>query len=264
MSSLFDMIRSGAEQVVKNTVTKKTEPVPKVKTKLPTGGTTKKPAASAAAAQPAAPVNTSGTDIVTWSGNGGISFFVKPNAIQGIRELSIKASVDSEDKENGGEKYAGKKNNGAVEITVKAELNGYLGADVQAVAMRAVDAARRGETGYFYCYGKKLFGNQFMMMEAEIGSVTMTGSGVWTGCDLTMKMKGCSKGDGAPALNTGKSKPKEQPDGSAMVNKLAEAGQALVRDIATGFADKITGNIAATNTATEQSKKILENSSRRP
>jgi len=262
MSSLFDMIRSGAEQVVKNTVSKKTEPVPKVKTKLPTGGTTKKPAASAAAAQPAAPVNTSGTDIVTWSGNGGISFFVKPNAIQGIRELSIKASVDSEDKENGGEKYAGKKNNGAVEITVKAELNGYLGADVQAVAMRAVDAARRGETGYFYCYGKKLFGNQFMMMEAEIGSVTMTGSGVWSGCDLSMKLKQCSKGDGAPAV-TGKSKPKEKPDGSAMVNKLAEAGQTLAMGLATSFAERVTGSITATNTAKEQSQKLLQNSKRR-
>ena len=37
-------------------------------------------------------------DLITWSGNGGISFFIKSSEIRGVKDFSISASAETEDK----------------------------------------------------------------------------------------------------------------------------------------------------------------------
>lgn len=135
-------------------------------------------------------------DIVTWSGNGGISFFVKPTKVQGVTEMNIEASANTEEKEENGEKFAKKKTNGAIQITIKAVLNAFLGADVQAVATKAIEAARKGDCGYFYSYGKKLYTCQFMMIEAKAQNILMSGTGKWVSCELNMTLKQATKAGG--------------------------------------------------------------------
>ena len=143
------------------------------------------------------------TDIVKWS--DGISFYVKPNSVKGVKDIKIKASVDTEDKENGGEKYTVKKNTGALEISMTAILNAMLGVDVESSAKAILKAARKGSTGYFYIAGKKLFTAKFMMTDAEAQNVMLTGDGRWTSCEVNMTLKQCSKYDGSTSTP---SKPK--------------------------------------------------------
>lgn len=161
----------------------------------------KKPAQTTPPKQPAQPApppyQPPDTDIVTWSGNGGISFFVKPNKIQGVSELNIEASANVEEKEENSEKFAKKKTNGSIQITIRAYLNAFLGADVQETVNKAIEAARKGESGYFYSYGKKLFSNQFMMTEAKATNILMSGTGAWVSCELNLTLKQSSKADGS-------------------------------------------------------------------
>lgn len=139
---------------------------------------------------------TASTDIVKWSGGGGINFFVKPKKVMGVKDINIKASVDTEDKENGGEKYTVKKNKGGLEITMTAVLNAMLGVNVEGSAKAILQAARKGDTGYFYIAGKKLFTAKFMMTDANAKNVELTGDGRWVCCEVEMTLKQCSKYDG--------------------------------------------------------------------
>lgn len=145
----------------------------------------------------APPYNPPDTDIVSWGGNGGISFFVKPKKIQGISELSISAAANLEEKEEGDEKFARRKTNGAIQIATKAYLNAFLGANVQETVNKAIEAARKGSSGYFYSYGKKLFTNQFMMTEAKASNILLSGTGAWVSCELDMTLKQSSKCEGS-------------------------------------------------------------------
>lgn len=203
-------------------------------------------------------VQVSNTDIVTWSGAGGISFFVKPNVIQGIKEMTVKASVNGEEKENGGDKYTTKKTNGAIEITLKAILNGYLGVDVRTLALTIIDSARTGDTGYFYSYGKKLFTSQFMMAEAEAGDIQMNSKGDWSSCTVTMKLKQSSKGDGSTAAaSSGNNKKKTTT--TKIAGALAAIGSAVAAG-AKAVKDSIKDSINTTNAAKQESQKLLNQS----
>lgn len=160
----------------------------------------KEPAPAAPAPPPYKPPD---TDIVTWSGNGGISFFVKPTKVQGVSEISIEASANTEDKEEDDEKLAKKKTNGSIQITMRAILNAYLGADVQGIANKAIEAARRGDSGYLYSYGKKLFTCAFIMADAKASNILMSGTGAWISCDLSMTLKQTSKAGGSTMATGG-------------------------------------------------------------
>lgn len=160
----------------------------------------KEPAPAAPAPPPYKPPD---TDIVTWSGNGGISFFVKPTKVQGVSEISIEASANTEDKEEDDEKLAKKKTNGSIQITMRAILNAYLGADVQGIANKAIEAARRGDSGYLYSYGKKLFTCAFIMADAKASNILMSGTGTWISCDLSMTLKQTSKAGGSTMATGG-------------------------------------------------------------
>lgn len=220
------------------------------------GGNNKPSNNNAAASVPNVPVADS--DIITWSGAENIRFYVKPSVIQGIKELSIKASVNSEEKENGGNKLPTKKTAGAIEVTIKAELNAHIGADVQGMSMAIIDAARDGKTGYLYCYGKKLFPAAFMMMEAETSDIQMNGRGQWVKCIVTMKMKQSTKIDGASAAELsgggrGGGTKKLIAGLAATIAGKNKAGSAETR-----AKDSIKSTISATNDAKKTSQDLLK------
>lgn len=245
------------------TVTKKTTTTTQKKTTTTTKATTTKSEANA--------------DIVKWSGNGGISFFVKPTSIKGVKDISIKASADTEDKENGGEKYTVKKNAGGLEITMTAILNAALGVNVESAAKSILNAARKADNGYFYIAGKKLFTAKFMMTDAEAQNVILTGDGTWVSCEVNMTLKQCSKYDGTtsspapapstPSTSTSTSKPStttttQQP---TLFQKVAEGVKTAVNKVTTTVKTVIS-NIASalknTNTAKQQSQSVLKDSNR--
>ena len=130
-------------------------------------------------------------DLITWSGNGGISFFIKSSEIRGVKDFSISASAETDDKTQNGEKFIKKKNSGSYQITMTAVLNAALGVDVQAVALKMTEAARKGDTGYFYTATSKLFPSNFMA-----NNIQMTSSGKWSYCEVALTLKQCSKFDG--------------------------------------------------------------------
>lgn len=276
-----------------------------------TGGTTRKPstperkpaAQTTATKQPAQPslppYQPPDTDIVTWSGNGGISFFVKPNRIQGVSELNIEAGANVEEKEENDEKFAKRKTNGSIQISMRAYLNAYLGAEVQEIAARAIDAARKGESGYFYTYGKKMFSSQFMMADAKASNILMSGTGSWVSCELDLTLKQSSKADGSVTPTGGgktgsggqKSYRVQMPGKNEQKVSAGSVQEAVVKACGTDYvgyvtvdgegyyvfrgvitsartgtggkeAEKAADAIKTTNDAKKQSISILENSLR--
>ena len=48
-------------------------------------------------------------DLVNWSGQKGVSFYLKSKEIRGVKDINISASLDTEDNEADSEKYTKKK-----------------------------------------------------------------------------------------------------------------------------------------------------------
>lgn len=142
-------------------------------------------------------------DLITWSGNGGISFFIKSSEIRGVKDFSISASAETEDKTQSSEKFIKKKNSGSYQISITAVLNAALGVDVQTLALKMTEAARKGDTGYFYTATSKLFPSKFMATDAKVNNIQMTGSGKWSYCEVALTLKQCSKFDGGTSGSSG-------------------------------------------------------------
>ena len=134
-------------------------------------------------------------DILKWS---GYTFCVKPTFIQGIRDIAIKSSSETEDSTEGEEKYVKRKNAAPHEINFTALLNAYLGVDVKTTALGLLEAARKSEQGYIYMAGAKLLSCQFMAISAEVTELEIAPNGTWVSCEVRMTMKQCSKYDVPP------------------------------------------------------------------
>lgn len=153
-------------------------------------------------------------DLITWSGGGGISFFARSNEIRGVKDITISASAETEDKTKGGEKFIKKKNKGSYQLTLNAVLNAALGVDVKSVAMLITEAARCGENGYFYTAGTKLFPCKFMCTDAKVNAISMTGSGTWKSCEVSMTLKQCDKYGGGSGSGKKSKKSKSKKSGT--------------------------------------------------
>ena len=163
-----------------------------------------------ATSAPAAPAVSAGTasankdDLIEWGSN---RFFVTPGHIRSYKDLSIATTCNTEDEENGGDKYATKKQNGAYEMRMTALLDKRLGeTDVRTEAMRLAEQARTGAIGYVYSCGTKLFTPQMMGTGATIQNIVTTPKGMWISCEvaLTLKQTGKSTGGGtSPTPSSG-------------------------------------------------------------
>ena len=213
-------------------------------------------------------MRTNMADIVSWSGHGGINFFVKPTQVKGVTEIQIKASAETEDQEIDGEKYVIRKSAGSFEITMKAILNSMLGVNVEEETMKILEAARNGDDGYFYIAGKKLLTPMFMMTEANAEEVLLTGNGSWASCTVTMTLKQCSKYDGT-TWSTAAAEDDSGGGGGESAEERHENLHKTVRESAdyktveqivetNGYMDKVKAEIKAANTVISITNKAKD------
>lgn len=126
------------------------------------------------------------TQIIAWN---DISFALGGTSINAVEDIEITGSCETEDTESGGEKYVKRKNGKPYEIEMKAILDARLGVNVQSMAVKMTEAARCSTSGYFYTGSAKLFPCCFMMVEASVSEIEINPQGVWTHCEVKLKLK---------------------------------------------------------------------------
>lgn len=200
------------------------------------------------------------SDIVKWSGHGGISFFVKPNEIRGFKDLSISAAAETKDSTKDGEKYVQKKNSGSYVIQLTAVLSAALKVDVKDIATAITEAARSGETGYFYTGNTKLFPSSFMATEAKISNIRMNGSGVWTYCEVTWTLKQCSKYGASSSSSSSSGKKKKNKSTTASWFSAISTG---IKTAAAAVATAAKSALNTTSDAKKQSAAVLADANKK-
>lgn len=131
-------------------------------------------------------------EIARWNGH---IFEVSSEVVRGFTGLSITGSTETEDTENGGQKYVSRKNGKPKQITLTAILNAQFGCSVKAEAMAFVDEATASEKDYFYIGGKKLMECSLMLVQADVSEVAIAPGGTWVRADVKLTLKQCSKND---------------------------------------------------------------------
>ena len=138
-------------------------------------------------------------EIGRWNGH---KFEVSSSLIRSFTGLQIKGSSETEDKEDGNQKYVSRKKGKPVEVSFTIHLNARLGCDVRSEALKFIDEARAGSKDYFYVGSKKLVTCQLMLTDATVKEIGLINKGTWTQADVQVTMKQCSKNDGAPGKKT--------------------------------------------------------------
>lgn len=133
-------------------------------------------------------------EIGRWNGH---KFEVSSSLIRSFTGLQIKGSSETEDKEDGSQKYVSRKKGKPVEVSFTIHLNARLGCDVRSEALKFVSEARAGSKDYFYVGNKKLVTCQLMLTDATAKEIGLINKGTWTQADVQVTMKQCSKNDGA-------------------------------------------------------------------
>lgn len=203
-------------------------------------------------------------EIVKWSGRGGIAFFVNSHEVRGIKNLSISASAETEEKTSGGQKFTKKKNSGSYQMSMTALFSEGLGTDAQAAAMQIAEAARCGDSGYLYCRSAKLIPARMMMVDAKINNVNMTPKGVWFSCEVAMTLKQCDK-YGADS-GSGKKKKKKKSAGAGIGKGKGGAQAGLNKglgEMALKLKDYVQYGFKTTKNAKKKSDEVLEDALRR-
>ena len=193
-------------------------------------------------------------DLVNWSGQKGVSFYLKSKEIRGVKDINISASLDTEDNEADSEKYTKKKNAGSYQITLTAVLNAALGVNVKEVAIAMTEAARQGKSGYFYMSTKKLFPSQFMATDAKITNLRLTRKGKWSYAEVEFTLKQCSKYDGTPGTSSSSSSSSSSGGGggggTTKEYKVQIPGMSVVTVKATSVQGAITQAVGSSWTGT--------------
>lgn len=133
-------------------------------------------------------------EIGRWS---GLKFEVKSGLVRGFTGLTIKGSVETEDKESNSIKYVANKARKPTEVSLTVHLDARLGADVRDTAMNLISKSTYGAEDYFYIANKKLVPYKMKLTEASVNEVQMNSKGVWICCDVKMTMKQSSLPDGS-------------------------------------------------------------------
>lgn len=199
-------------------------------------------------------------EVIRWSGGGGISFFADSHEIRAFRDLNINVSTDTEDTTDSGEKLVKKKNSGGYSITLTAMLSAALNVDVQETAMAMSEAARKGDTGYFYVNGAKLFPSLFMATDAKISNIAIS-AGKWTLCEVAWTLKQCAKvGDSNTAQQSSGGTPKKDGTGTKGKNlNQAETKDKLNEEKTKGNRD----TESVVEKAKRESERILKDAQER-
>lgn len=114
-------------------------------------------------------------EIGSWNGH---RFEVSAHLIQSFTGLTIRASSATEEQTGGDQGFVTRKNGAPTQISFTVALNALLGCSVRSEAMRFIDEASAGATGYFYIRGQKVVGCLLMLSEASVQNVELTPSGL--------------------------------------------------------------------------------------
>ena len=139
-------------------------------------------------------------EIGRWHGH---KFEVKPELIRSFTGLQIKAAIEIDEKEGGGEKYVSRKNAKPMELSLTVGLNAMVGCDVRKEAIKFLSDAQAGESGYFYIGSKKLASFQMMLTEASVDEVELSGSGDWISANVALKMQQAGRKNGGGSGGSG-------------------------------------------------------------
>lgn len=126
---------------------------------------------------------------------GGHKFIVSGSRIFSFSDLTMKGSIETEDKLNDRTKYTAIKNSKPAEITLGIHLNAYFGVDVRKDAVLFIKQAQEGRADYFYVGTEKLIDCALMLTDASVKNVDIAPSGVWVGADVQITLKQCDKSD---------------------------------------------------------------------
>ena len=146
-------------------------------------------------------------DMLRWA---GFTFCVRHDRVLGLKDLTINATCETEDKDSGGEKFVARKSGKPADVTLTALLNARLGVNVQQEALAMQDAARNGTTDYMYAATAKLFPCLLMLTGAKINKPSLTPAGAWRSCEVALTFKQASKWDGSTSASSGKKKKKKK------------------------------------------------------
>lgn len=139
-------------------------------------------------------------EIGRWNGH---KFEVSSSLIRSFTGLQIKGSSETEDKEDGSQKYVSRKKGKPVEVSFTIHLNARLGCNVRSEALKFVSEARAGKKDYFYVGNKKLVTCQLMLTDATVKEIGLINKGTWTQADVQVTMKQCSKNGGTSGGGSG-------------------------------------------------------------
>lgn len=174
-------------------------------------------------AQPEAP-KASAENIIEWN---GVKFYVKPNEIRSFKAFSLSTSCETEDEENGGEKYAKKKNSGGYEAKLTAIFDRRLGtADVKGPALELCEMGRNGGQGYLYHKGGKLITPMMMATSATANNWTFAPDGSVLSVDVDITLKQCSKYGGG--TSPGADKPTGGGNSGPWTYKVQISGMSML------------------------------------
>ena len=194
-------------------------------------------------------------DQIMWSGRGGISFYIKSSEIRGVKDFSISASVETEDKTENSEKFIKKKNSGSYQISLTAVLDAALGVDAQGLAKEMSEAARCGDSGYFYTANAKLFPSKFMCTDAKINNIQMTAEGKWKRCEVAWTLKQCSKYAGEASSSGGSGSGAKKSAGASTSKTTLGSLIGAVKGAVTGVQTAVKSVISAATSTLSAAKQ---------
>ena len=127
---------------------------------------------------------------------GGHVFTVSPQQVRSFSGLTISGTAETEETEEGGQKYTTRKISKPMEASLSVYLKARMGADVRGEAMAFVEEAQNGTTDYFYVSNKKLATCQLMLTSANVSDVRINYAGAWIEATVKLTLKQASKADG--------------------------------------------------------------------
>jgi hypothetical protein len=179
-------------------------------------------------------------EIGRWNGH---KFEVSSSLIRSFTGLQINGSSETEDKEDGSQKYVSRKKGKPVEVSFTIHLNARLGCNVRSEALEFVSEARAGKKDYFYVGNEKLVTCQLMLTDATVKEIGLINKGTWTQADVQVTMKQCSKNDGASGGSKKVSVKKTSTTttkSTNIVQKIAEGVKNVATKVVNGVKKAVT------------------------
>lgn len=186
--------------------------------------------------------------IVAWN---DIEFSLGGSSLNAVEDIEITGSCETEDSETDGEKYVKRKNAKPYEIEMKAILDARLSVDVQKMATKMTEAARKSTKGYFYSGSAKLFPCKFMMVEAIISKIVMNPKGKWLSCEVDMKLMQSTKYDG-----TTKSKSSSSGGGGSSSSKKSSTKSTSTKTSSSSDVDVVSMAAPSTSKSSTTTTRV--------